>query len=76
MTTHSSNEPILTWLSAVRSKASDLPHSARSVALAILTHVHPETGMTPPLSYAALQQEAVALAAPWSPPCAASTTPG
>ncbi|MBM4516034.1 hypothetical protein GS432_04985 [Rhodococcus hoagii] len=58
MTTHSSNEPILTWLSAVRSKASDLPHSARSVALAILTHVHPETGMTPPLSYAALQQEA------------------
>lgn len=58
VTTHSSNEPILTWLSAVRSKASDLPHSARSVALAILTHVHPETGMTPPLSYAALQQEA------------------
>lgn len=57
-TTLSSHEPILTWLSAVRGKTSDLPHSARSVALAILTHVHPETGMTPPLSYAALQQEA------------------
>ncbi|QCQ94168.1 Lrp/AsnC family transcriptional regulator [Rhodococcus sp. SGAir0479] len=57
-TTLSSHEPILTWLSAVRGKTSDLPHSARSVALAILTHVNPETGMTKPISYATLQQEA------------------
>ncbi|NKS78214.1 hypothetical protein GS539_21075 [Rhodococcus hoagii] len=53
-----SHYPILSWLTAIRGTTSSLPHSARSVALAILTHVHPETGMTPPLSYAALQQEA------------------
>nr|ARX60106.1 putative replication protein [Prescottella equi] len=57
-TTHSSNQAIADWLSALRGTTANLPHSARSVALAILTHVHPETGMTPPLSYAALQQEA------------------
>ena len=57
-TTHSSHQPIADWLSALRGTTADLPHSARSVALAILTHVHPDTGMTPPISYAALQQEA------------------
>lgn len=57
-TTHPSREPITDWLSTLRGTTAELPHSARSVALAILTHVHPETGMTPPISYAALQQEA------------------
>lgn len=52
------HNPILDWLSALRRTRTDLSHSARSVALAILSHCNADTGMTRPISYAEVQEEA------------------